>query len=280
MTLFHMFWPVSLLMDIVEETNRYATTIDGEGRSPGGATWKELTVLELKVFLAITLYMGMKKQPNVKIYWMRAPSIFHCDVINKNMTRKRYIALTRCLHITNPAMYVTDRNLAGYDKMGQVRSMVDMVRGRFKAVWNLEKFLTIDEMMIRYKGTYCPAYQYMPKKPQKWGIKVWCLADSTLRYVYDIDIYCGRNGGNGNVPQARRGEPRLAHSIVMKLIEGNHGKGHCLVMDNYFTSVGLLEELAAHGTYGTGTVRFNRVGIPQDFKDTRDFNRVPQGTLA
>jgi hypothetical protein len=140
--------------------------------------------------LAITLYMGMKKQPNVKSYWMRAPSIFHCPVICKLMTRKRYIALTRCLHITNPTNYVTDRNLEGYNKMGQVRGMVDVVRGRFKVVWNLGKFLTIDEMMIRYKGTYSPVRQYMPKKPQNWGIKVWCLADSTLRYVYDIDIYC------------------------------------------------------------------------------------------
>jgi hypothetical protein len=43
-------------------------------------------------------------------------------------------------------------------------------------------------------------------------------------------------------------------------------------MDNYSTSVGLLEDLAANGTYGMGTVRSNRVGIPQEFKDTRDFN--------
>jgi hypothetical protein len=70
----------------------------------------------------------------------------------------------------------------------------------------------------------------------------------------------------------RRGEPQLVHSIVMKLMDGNHGKGHCLVMDNYSTSVGLLEDLAANGTYGMGTVRSNRVGIPQEFKDTRDFN--------
>jgi hypothetical protein len=24
---------------------------------------------------------------------------------------------------------------------------------------------TVDEMMVRYKGKYCPARQYMPKKP-------------------------------------------------------------------------------------------------------------------
>jgi hypothetical protein len=72
----------------------------------------------------------------------------------------------------------------------------------------------------------------------------------------------------------------LVHSIVMKLMEGNHGRDHCIVIDNYFTSVGLFEELAANETYATGTVIMNRVGIPQEFRDARDLNRAPQGTLA
>ena len=49
----------------------------------------------------------------------------------------------------------------------------------------------------------------------------------------------------------RRGEPKLAHYVVMKLIKGNEGKGHCIMMDNYFTSIGLLEESGNIGTYGT-----------------------------
>jgi hypothetical protein len=43
---------------------------------------------------------------------------------------------------------------------------------RCNAQWNVGQFITIDEMMVRYKGSYCPARQYMPKKPQKWGLKV------------------------------------------------------------------------------------------------------------
>jgi hypothetical protein len=31
---------------------------------------------------------------------------------------------------------------------------------------------TVDDMMVRYKGKYCPARQYMPKKPIKWGLKL------------------------------------------------------------------------------------------------------------
>lgn len=75
--------------------------------------------------------------------------------------------------------------------MGQVHWLVNDVRNSFKSNWKLGKYLIVDEMMIRYKGLYCPARQYMPKKPKKWSIKVWCLADSRSKYVFTFDIYCG-----------------------------------------------------------------------------------------
>jgi hypothetical protein len=62
---------------------------------------------------------------------------------------------------------------------------------RCNSQWNVDQFITIDEMMVRYKGSYCPACQYMPKKPQKWGLKVWCLADFVSRYVSKFDVYSG-----------------------------------------------------------------------------------------
>ena len=56
--------------------------------------------------------------------------------------------------------------------------------------WNLSKEVIVDEMMICYKGKYRPACQYMPKKPQKWRIKIWCIADAVFKYMHDFDIYC------------------------------------------------------------------------------------------
>jgi hypothetical protein len=52
-----------------------------------------------------------------------------------------------------------------------------------------------------------------------------------------------------------------------------------VVLDNYFSSIGLFIELLANGTYATGTMRSNRVGLPLVLKDTKSFKRVPQGTL-
>jgi hypothetical protein len=63
----------------------------------------------------------MKKQSNVKSCWIKEPSIFHDPNISNILTMKEYIALPRCLHITNPVAYVSYRALWSNDKMGQVR---------------------------------------------------------------------------------------------------------------------------------------------------------------
>jgi hypothetical protein len=67
------------------------------------------------------------------------------------------MAIMKCLHITNPATYANvPRREAGFDKIRQVRWLVDRIRDACKAFWSLRKYLAIDEMIIRYKGSYSP----------------------------------------------------------------------------------------------------------------------------
>lgn len=48
--------------------------------------------------------------------------------------------------------------------------------------------MSVDEGMIKYKGRLY-FRQYMPKKPIKYGIKVWMAADSRTGYVCNYDIF-------------------------------------------------------------------------------------------
>jgi hypothetical protein len=160
----------------------------------GGPKWKNLRIAELKAFFAIYMYMVMKRQPNVKSYWKKEGSFFHCPTISNIMTRRRFKELVRYLHITDLATYehIPNGDL-GYDKIRQVRWLVEEIRSACMREWSLGEFLTIDEMIVWYKGTYCPICQYMPKKPEKWGIKFWVLADFASKFIYCFDIYCGKN---------------------------------------------------------------------------------------
>ena len=228
--LFQLFWPRSILQRIVDETNRYATVVNNDGGTFGGCNWEPITLLELMVFIAIILYMGMKCQPNLKSYWYMRGSIFHCEKISNLMTRARFMLLTKCLHVTNPAAYERDRNRPNNDKMGQVRWLINVIWEKCMGAWNVGQFATIDEMMIRYKSTHCRAQQYMPQKPQKWGLKVWCLADAKSKYVANFEVYCGKDPIVEEEIRRPQGEVWLAYNVVLRLVLPYEGKGHVITI--------------------------------------------------
>jgi hypothetical protein len=79
--------------------------------------------------------------------------------------------------------------------------------------------------------------------------------------------------------QLPHGEAGAAYRIVMKLLRGLEEKGHCVVMDNYFYSIPLFEELVKKGIYATGTVRSNRIGLPQHLKNMKSWKWCEQGHI-
>jgi hypothetical protein len=85
------------------------------------------------------------------------------------MTRHRFMALTKCFYIINPATYVREKGLLRYDKLGQTRWLIDRIWENCKRIWKLGNMYTIDGIMIHYKGTYFPLQRYMLQKPQKWA---------------------------------------------------------------------------------------------------------------
>ena len=117
--------------------------------------WNPLTVIELKAFLAIHIYMGLQKQPNITSYWNKEGSIFCCPMISNVMTMHRFKLLQRCMHLTNPAPFATIlRSDPGYDKMRQVQWLVNDIQDAYKREWRLGKHVIVDEMMVRYKGKW------------------------------------------------------------------------------------------------------------------------------
>ena len=78
----------------------------------------------------------------------------------------------------------------GYDALYKVRPMLEKLLQNFKCNYNLGRELSIDERMIGFKGRIS-FIQYMPKKPTKWGLKAYVLADSTTGYTYSWILYTG-----------------------------------------------------------------------------------------
>jgi hypothetical protein len=71
----------------------------------------------------------------------------------------------------------------------------------------------------------------------------------------------------------------LAHWFVKDLMVGLENNGHVIVMDNYFTSVGLFRNLEWRGIYAIETMRFNKVDLHLDMKKIKECKRRMQGNL-
>ena len=105
------------------------------------------------------------------------------------MSGRRFELLMSYLHL-NDTSNQPPRSSPTYDKLFKVRPLIEKVVTSFRSVYVPNREISIDETMIGFKGRL-GWIQYMPKKPTKWGIKAWALADSKTGYVWNFSIYTG-----------------------------------------------------------------------------------------
>ena len=124
------------------------------------------------------------------------------------MSSRRFELILKFLHL-NDSEVQPQRGDPTFDKLYKVRPFLDLVLENFKSYYQPHQHIAIDESMISYKGRLS-FIQYLPKKPHKWGLKAWVLADSTNVYTWGWKLYTGKEGGAT--------EHGLAHRVVMELV--------------------------------------------------------------
>ena len=98
------------------------------------------------------------------------------------MPRKRFEEIKRNLHVNNNAAMPSNCG----DKLYKVRPFIDSICKKFNELPQGEN-LSVDEQIIPFKGKHS-IKQYLPKKPKKWGYKVFvCSSESGL--VHNFQIY-------------------------------------------------------------------------------------------
>lgn len=135
----------------------------------------------------------------------------------------------------------------------KIKSLIDLFNESVNSIYYPVKQITIDESLILWKGRLS-FRQYLKGKAHKYGIKLYILADAH-GIVLKIHVYAGAQdklvGGKKHVQK-----------VVMLLMEKYIGVGHSLYVDNFYTSVGLADQLLDKNTYVTGTLRAKRLGNP------------------
>ena len=181
--IFEHFFTDAICERIVEESNRYAQQFLGSERCE---KWHPITLEEFKAYLGFRICMGVVSLPAVRHYWCRqAPP--HQPAITERISRDRFMEILRFLHFANNEA-LPARGETGHDRLGKVRPVLEAIQQQLSASYRPHREQAIDEAMIPFQGR-SSLKQYMPAKPIKWGIKVWCRADSHNGLICEFQLY-------------------------------------------------------------------------------------------
>ena len=252
----NLMFPPVIYEILARETNLYARQkIEEKGKED--KRWFKTNTEEIKAYNGLRIFMSIVNLPNFKMYWSKDfafGNFFPAKVI----PRGRFESCASICMQTTEQKNELDTNGRPKDRVYLITPIIDLVQEACKKNYIPPRDVTIDEVMIAFRGRF-GFRQYMPAKPTKYGIKVWQLSVSENGYCSNFSIYLGK-------PLQGKKEADLGKKVVLDMVRNLGGKYNHLYFDNYFNSVGLLEEWLEKTLYGCGTMRSNRSSLPAELR--------------
>lgn len=237
---------------IVQETNKqflYIVNNSPPSDKSRLKQWLPLTNKEFRVFLATTMLMVHGKKNDIDDYWSNDPLLKNSSV-SSCMSRDRYANILRLLHFTDNTLP------PAFGRLTKIKHVVDMFRNSFSKSFIPFRNLCIDESLLLFKGQL-GFKQFIPSKRSRFGIKSYLLCDCETGYVLDLIIYTGKDSEIVNSEDLG-----TSGAIITTLMTNYLNKGHCLFVDNWYTSPDLFTFLYNNQTNACGTARADRKGMP------------------
>lgn len=234
--IFKFFISDKFLEEVVHQTILYSTQT--RPNKPIN-TSKE----ELQRFIGVAMWMSLIKQPNTRRYW--APNTRTAQIAEV-MPVNRFEDIKKFIHFSD--------NMIATKNTDKITPLLNQIRDACLKI-PLEENLSCDEQIIPFKGRIS-LKTYNPKKPHKWGYKMWVLS-GVSGFSYNFELFSTKS----NI-ELLADEPDLgaASNVIVRLCRVvPKNKNHKVYFDNYFTGVPLLVYLKKQGIECVGTVRSNRL---------------------
>ncbi|XP_051169421.1 piggyBac transposable element-derived protein 3-like [Leptopilina boulardi] len=231
----------------------------------------DLSLGEFEVFLGIIIFSTFNQRQSQKDYWSLDPFL-RAEPVAAAMSRNRFEAIKSKIKFHKPK----ESDNQNFDKVWRVRPILNIFRKNIMKFGFYSTALSIDEMMVKYFGR-CKLKQFIRTKPTRFGIKLWASCSSS-GYLYDCDIYCGKNLEKGDVLANCALGSRVVVQMLQQLLSNippTKLLQYHVYFDNLFCCPDLLVHLKKIGLRATGTVRSNRIKEKNNIKDD-----APRGTYA
>ncbi|KAL7388235.1 hypothetical protein ABVT39_009596 [Epinephelus coioides] len=210
-------------------------------------SWTDVDAVDLRAYIGLLILAGVyrSKGESTRCLWDDRSGR---AVFRATMSLQRFHEISRALCFDNKRKKPERQKK---DKLAPIRDLWDMWTHRLPLLFNPGNDITVDEQLVAFKGR-CRFRQYMPKKPAKYGMKIWVAADARTSYAWRCEIYLGKTDGAPEVGQGRR--------VVTEMTRGL--QGITVTCDNFFTSYALGQELLRRKIALIGTIRKNKPELP------------------
>lgn len=205
----------------------------------------EITMAELKIFFGL-LYIGGAlcfSKSELTLLWSQK---FGMAIFKEKMSFRKFRYILKYLRFKK----INIRKSRVEDKFCPIRNIFEMFTSNCIVHCNPHPFLAVDEQLIPIKNR-CKLIQYLPAKPDKFGVKIWMMVDCKSKYVFNQNPYLG------SFKKELGGNQKLGDYVVKNLAEPILNKGYNISIDNFFTSLNLVHDLPRKNTTIVGTVRNN-----------------------
>ena len=148
------------------------------------------------------------------------------------MSRDRFMILVLKLYFAHPEKPLSS------SKSYYIDELISCLKYTFLKCRQNSVYQSIDESMTKFKGR-SSLKQYMQLKPTKKVIKFWLRYHAGSGYIYDMNIYCGKETNS----QENEESLTLGERVVKLLASTIKQNDLYFVFYTFFTSVHLLETL-------------------------------------
>ena len=248
----HIFYETEMFtLYINEEVVSMITTFTNLEGARSFTKWEPTTNQEIWALIGALMTIGHMKQTmsDTTTLWSKEYGI---PILRSAMSGRRFKDLMAVIRFDDKSSRAPRR---AQDKFAAIWEVFSIVNSKLLHHYIPGVNLTVDEQLMPYRGR-CSFIQYLPLKPDKYGIKFFWIVDSSNYYPLKCIPYLGK--------EERYVRVGLAKDITMELCRPFFGSNRNVTMDNYYTDYALSHELLANGLTMVGTVKQNKRFLPPE----------------
>ena len=243
---FEEYFDEEFVRTICENSNLYARFKDINSTF-------NLSQADFKIYMGVLFYMSLLGMNNTRRYWATYSRV---NLVADQMSLSVFEKIRSYIHFVPPQTMTSTS-----DKFTKFRPILDQFNKVCSKIDKEEK-CSVDENTIPYKGKKSKLRQYNPKKPKKWGLKLFMICTGEFGIIIGTQLYGGKGSITGKEGLLKSSQ--VVYDLARVLPDDKNFK---IAYDNWFSSPLLFEKLQQRGIQSVATIqlsRFRGLKFPDD----------------